>query len=511
MKQRDVVRKALSFGADALIVTAAALLCNVQYHQDSSVYGERFPMLSFVLMLLIIMALISTIIKTYHLPVTENVISSMVLSIGAFFLSLSFSALFMYLIDNHQPNVIELLNFFVYATFFLVVYRLALAAQTRSVKSAKSKSTTAGSRRQHFHDASNICVEELLGRDPVTKEEHSAESYIADSTVLVAGGAGTVGFELCNQLLRLNAKRVVILDSNENKLLETETELSLRYTKNRFVICIGSIQDRARLREVFDLYRPQLVVHAASYKHATVLEHSPQEALKNNVMGTLYLVEMAIKHRVDRFILLSADNANNPTNIVGASKRVAEMLIQRANDWSETRFSAVRFGAAIGNCGGIIHLFQKQIESGGPVYVPDKGLMKYMMTIPEAAKLILDAGRLMRGGEVFALEPGTPVNLYELATSMIRRYGLRPGKDIKLEITGSLPAEKAANEKILEDKKTIKTLNDKICILKENENPPVTFEEIFDTLCQSIDSRDYGAAYSKISVLVPTFRNICVS
>jgi FlaA1/EpsC-like NDP-sugar epimerase len=505
MMKNDVLRKALTFSADSLSIIAGGILSALIYHPEASLSDQYSGLQAIIPMVLILMALISTVMKAYRDPISDHIARSMLMSVGAYVISLVMAVVFLLLIRRQQPNIGTLINLGINSAFFLCTYRLAFLARFRSGGTAVTRRVTTFNGKQNIGEAR---IDELLGREAMKPAALSDSSYLADRTVLVAGGAGAVGFELCSQILRLGAKHVVILDLNENKLLETETALCLKYSKARFTACIGSIQDRARLREVFDLYRPQVVFHAASYKHVSMLEKNPQEALKNNVMGTLYMVEMAIKHRTDRFILLSDDMALNPTNIIGASKRVAEMLIQRADEWGDTRFSAVRFGSAVCSSGNIIQLFKKQIESGGPVYVPDKCVEKYLMTTSEAARLILEAGGLSSGGEIFALGAGTPVNLYELAREMIQSCGLRPGKRIKIELTGAPPSEAGKHVNKPKEMDAAKTSNEMIVVLKENESPPVTFEAEFDTLCQSIDSRDYGSAISKIGVLVPTFRAV---
>ncbi len=352
-----------------------------------------------------------------------------------------------------------------------------------------------------------INVEDLLGRDVVKLDLKAVSDYIEHKTVLVSGGAGSIGFELCNQILHYKAELVVLFDINENKIFDAEVELSRKFPPTQFVSCIGSIQDRARLREVFEKYKPSIVFHAAAHKHVPMMEKNPQEALKNNVMGTLNMVEMAIKTKVDRFILISTDKAVNPTNIMGATKRVAEMLIQRANAWGNTSFSAVRFGNVLGSNGSVVPLFKKQIEAGGPVTVTDKQIKRYFMTIPEAVQLVLETGALSKGGEIFVLDMGEPVYIYDLATSMIRLSGLQPEKDIKIEITGLRPGEKLFEEISQSEESVTKTSNNRIFILKAGDNPPLLFEAEFEKLCQSIDKLDYNEAFSKVHVLVPTFRD----
>lgn len=455
-------------------------------------------------MLLVTMALIGIIMKTYQHPITENILSSMILSTVAFVLAFAVSVIFLLLIDSARLDPIFLVNLLVYSVFFLGTYRMALSLRHRAIQN--NKTTDADKPFKPY--INEFSIEELLGRTAVKQEIQSVISYLAGKTVFVSGGGGLIGFELCRQILSYNAKRVIIFDINENKLYEAETELALKYPKTQFVTCIGSIQDRARLREVFDLYKPQVVFHSAAHKHVSLMESNPHEALKNNVMGTLYMVEAAIKHRVDRFILLSTDMAVHPTNIMGASKRVAEMLIQRASSWGSTRFSAVRFGTVIESRGSIVQLFKKQIQAGGPVYVTDKNTDKYLMTLQEAAGLILESGALSKGGEIFALHMTEPVNIYELAKAMIRRAGLKPDKDIRIEITGVWTAEKSMNEYRLPDDTVSSTSNEMIYVLKADQRPPVMFEAVFDKLCQSIDNRDDDSAFNKISVLVPTFHKV---
>ncbi len=505
MKKKDTLRKCLTFGADSLSIIAGSITCVLIYHPAASFSDNLVIILAFIPMVLVTMALISVIIKTYHRPIMDNVASSMILSIGAFALAFAMSVFFLLLINPEQLNPVFLVNLLIYSVFFLGTYRLALSLHHREDGLSRNKRIVTQDGRPLKTNFNETRIEQLLGRCTARQDIQAIGSYIADKTVLISGGAGAIGFELCSQILQYNAKRVVIYDINESKLFETETELCLKYSKTQFAACLGSTQDRARLREIFDLYRPQIVIHAAAYKHVSMMESNPQEALKNNVMGTLYMVEMAIKHRADRFILLSTDMAVKPTNIMDATKRVAEMLIQRANSWSSTRFSAVRFGTVITSHGSIVQLFRKQIQEGGPIYIADKNIIRYSMTIPEAASLILEAGALSTGGDVFTLGMGSPVNIYELAQSMIRYAGLKPGKDIKIEITGARKADKSMPDNNLPDDSVRNTENERIYVLEANENPPVTFEAAFDKLCQSIDCRDYGSAFNEVSILVPTY------
>lgn len=508
MKYDGYLRKSLTFGADALSVIAGSILCIFILYPDASFSDAVMRTQAFLPMLIITMALVSVIMKTYQHRILEDVASNIVLSVGAFALAFAMSVIFLLLIDSGQLELLFLINLLIYSVFFLGSYRLAFLLWRRLDRFSSNQCKTKQSSIAPRTDAEYIGIEGLLGRDIIRYDIQSVSGYIAGKTVFVSGGAGSIGFELCSQILRYNAKRVVIFDLNENKLLETEKELSLKYPNTQFVTCIGSIQDRGRLRELFDLYIPQIVFHAAAYKNVSMMESNPQEALKNNVMGTLYLVEAAIKHRADRFVLLSSDMAMNPVNIIGASNRVAEMLIQRANTWSETLFSAVRFGTIIDSHGSIVQLFKKQILSGGPVFIPDKSMKKYIMTIPEAVQLILETGAVSIGGEIFRLNMGEPINVYELAKSMISNAGLRPDKDIKIEITGVHSADKDISQIYHSDEFVSKTINERIDVMKATEKPPVMFEVAFDKLCQSIDKRDYDSAFKNVSVLVPKFLNL---
>jgi FlaA1/EpsC-like NDP-sugar epimerase len=413
-------------------------------------------------------------------------------------------ALIPYAAEKYRANVIIVAIPFVDNSTIRDIFRLCSEANCSVKRFGNMTTFTAdGLTKATINE---IKLEDLLGRDVVKLDLESVANYVAGNVVLVTGGAGSIGLELCNQILNYNAKLVVIFDISENMLFEADVFLSKKYPKSQYITCVGSVQDRTRLREIFEQYQPKIVFHAAAHKHVPMMELNPQEALKNNVMGTLYTVEMAIKHKVDRFILISTDKAVNPTNIMGATKRVAEMLIQRANAWGTTKFAAVRFGNVLGSVGSVVPLFKKQIQAGGPVTVTDKNIKRYFMTIPEAVQLVLEAAALSRGGEIFVLDMGEPVYIYELAKSMIRLSGLIPEKDIKIEVTGLRPGEKLFEEICLSSEVVSKTDNQRIFVLKAGGGPPVMFEAVFDKLCQSIDNRDFVSAFSKVSTLVPSYK-----
>lgn len=281
-----------------------------------------------------------------------------------------------------------------------------------------------------------VQIEDLLGREPISLDINRIIDYVAGRTVLVTGGGGTIGSELCRQIAEYDPKRLVIFDIYENNAYDIQNELRRKYPELDLVTLIGSVRDSKRLESVFKTYRPDIVYHAAAHKHVPLMEDSPNEAIKNNVFGTLKTAQCADKYGVKKFVLISTDKAVNPTNIMGASKRMCEMIIQSYNKRSETEFVAVRFGNVLGSNGSVIPLFKKQIEAGGPVTVTDPDIIRYFMTIPEAVTLVLQAGASAKGGEIFVLDMGKPVKILTLAENLIRLSGFTPHKDIKIEFIG---------------------------------------------------------------------------
>ena len=310
----------------------------------------------------------------------------------------------------------------------------------------------------------NLQIEELLGIDTIELYNKNIKNLIKDKTVLVTGGGGSIGSELCRQIIKYKPQNLVILDIYENTLYDIERELEADYPTANIKAIIGSVRDKERLEEVFNKYKPNVVFHAAAHKHVPLMETSPLEAIHNNVFGTYNVVNCADKYGVEKFVLISTDKAVNPTNIMGASKRVCEMIVQTKNKTSKTDFVAVRFGNVLGSNGSVIPLMKKQIEKGGPVTVTHKEITRYFMTIPEAVQLILQAVTYAKGGEIFVLDMGEPVKIYDLAVSLIRLMGYEPNVDIPIIITGLRPGEKLYEELLMAEEGLVSTKHDKIFI-----------------------------------------------
>ena len=310
----------------------------------------------------------------------------------------------------------------------------------------------------------NVQIEDLLGRDPIKLDNKNIKNLIKDKTILVTGGGGSIGSELCRQIIKYKPQNLVILDIYENTLYDIERELEADYPTANIKAIIGSVRDKERLEEVFNKYKPNVVFHAAAHKHVPLMETSPLEAIHNNVFGTYNVVNCADKFGVEKFVLISTDKAVNPTNIMGASKRVCEMIVQTKNKTSKTDFVAVRFGNVLGSNGSVIPLMKKQIEKGGPVTVTHKEITRYFMTIPEAVQLILQAVTYAKGGEIFVLDMGEPVKIYDLAVSLICLMGYEPNVDIPIIITGLRPGEKLYEELLMAEEGLVSTKHDKIFI-----------------------------------------------
>lgn len=310
----------------------------------------------------------------------------------------------------------------------------------------------------------DVEIEDLLGRDAIKLDNKNISSLIKDKTVLVTGGGGSIGSELCRQVMKYNPKRLVIVDIYENNMYEIEVELKSNYPKAKIEAIVASVRDKKRMDEIFDEFRPNIVFHAAAHKHVPLMERSPLEAIKNNVFGTYNVVNSADKYEVERFVLISTDKAVNPTNIMGASKRVCEMIVQAKDKVSKTEYAAVRFGNVLGSNGSVIPLFKKQIAKGGPITVTHKDITRFFMTIPEAVGLILQAVTYAKGGEIFVLDMGKPVKIYDLAVSLIKLSGYEPGVDIQIEVTGLRPGEKLYEELLMAEEGLTSTKHNKIFI-----------------------------------------------
>ena len=318
-------------------------------------------------------------------------------------------------------------------------------------------------------------IEDLLFRKPLSINNLQARYYYTGKTVLVTGGGGSIGSELCRQIAKCRPEKLIIFDIYENNAYDIQQELIRTYGDSlNFEVEIGSVRDRERLRAVFAYYRPQIVFHAAAHKHVPLMEHSSAEAIKNNVIGTYNTADMAEAYGVDKFILISTDKAVNPTNIMGASKRMCEMIIQCRTD-SKTSFAAVRFGNVLGSNGSVIPLFKQQIANGGPITITDRRIIRYFMTIPEASQLVMHAGAMAKRGELFVLDMGSPVRIYDLAVNMIRLSGLELGRDIEIKEIGLRPGEKLYEELLIKTETLDKTENKMIFIERDT---PLSRKEI---------------------------------
>ena len=351
----------------------------------------------------------------------------------------------------------------------------------------------------------NVEIEDLLGRDSIELDTEKVMGYVRDKVVMVTGGGGSIGSELCRQLVKHQPKQLIILEIYENNAYDIQQELRTKYPELDLVVLIASVRNSNRMERIFEKYHPEVVYHAAAHKHVPLMEDSPSEAIKNNVYGTLKLVRLCDKYAVKRFVQISTDKAVNPTNVMGASKRMCEMIIQAYNNRSQTEFVAVRFGNVLGSNGSVIPLFKKQIAAGGPVTVTHPDIIRYFMTIPEAVSLVLQAGALAKGGEIFVLDMGEPVKIDDLARNLIRLSGYVPGRDIEIKYSGLRPGEKLFEELLMDEEGMQDTENKLIHIGK-----PIDFDE--DAFLQRLDEMYKPITSEQVDVrafvkeMVPTYQ-----
>jgi FlaA1/EpsC-like NDP-sugar epimerase len=350
----------------------------------------------------------------------------------------------------------------------------------------------------------NVDVEDLLGRDSIKVDLDSIMGYVKDKVIMVTGGGGSIGSELCRQIAIQGPRQLIIIDIYENNAYDIQQELKKNYPHLNLVVLIASVRNTTRMNQIFKTYRPQIVYHAAAHKHVPLMEDSPNEAIKNNVLGTWKTVQAADLYGAEKFVLISTDKAVNPTNIMGASKRICEMIVQTYNNRSNTEFVAVRFGNVLGSNGSVIPLFKKQIDAGGPVTVTHPDIIRYFMTIPEAVSLVLQAGAYANGGEIFVLDMGEPVRILDLAENLIRLSGYKPNEDIMIEFTGLRPGEKLYEELLMEEEGLLDTENKMIHIGMPIEIDEEKFLQQLEDLKQVCLLEPVGIR-NLIKEIVPTY------
>ena len=352
----------------------------------------------------------------------------------------------------------------------------------------------------------DVEIEDLLGREPIEVDFNLMGSYIQDSTILVTGAGGSIGSELCRQIANIRPKKLIMLDNYENNLYSIQQELIRKYGDSiKMIAIVASIREQKRIEKIFDKYRPEVVFHAAAHKHVPLMEGSPGEAIKNNIFGTLNVAMLSSKYNVKRFLLISTDKAVNPTNVMGATKRAAEMIIQSLNEESKTEFVAVRFGNVLGSNGSVIPLFKKQIEEGGPVTVTHPKIIRYFMTIEEAVGLVIQAGGMAKGGEIFVLDMGEQVKILDLAKNLIRLSGFEPDVDIKIVFTGLRPGEKLYEELLMSEEGLLDTKHKKIFIGRPIDFDKNDLQKYLIELRDIVLEEDDELIEQAMKNLVPTF------
>ncbi len=349
-------------------------------------------------------------------------------------------------------------------------------------------------------------IEDLLGREPIEINTAEVFDYVSGKVVLVTGGGGSIGSELCRQVASHHPKQLIVVDIYENSAYDIQQELIRRFPELNLVVLIASVRNTARINDIFEKYRPDIVYHAAAHKHVPLMETSPNEAIKNNVRGTYKTALAADRYGTEKFVLISTDKAVNPTNVMGASKRICEMMIQMMNQKSKTNFVAVRFGNVLGSNGSVIPLFKKQIAEGGPVTVTHPDIIRYFMTIPEAVSLVLQAGAYAKGGEIFVLDMGKPVKIVDLATNLIKLSGYRVGEDIEIKFTGLRPGEKMYEELLMDEEGLTKTANKMIYVGKPIEFDVERFEQQLEQLLKDAGNESIDIRKS-IREIVDTYRS----
>jgi FlaA1/EpsC-like NDP-sugar epimerase len=352
----------------------------------------------------------------------------------------------------------------------------------------------------------DVSLDDLLGRDPVRLDTQKISAYLRDKRVLITGAGGSIGSELCRQVARFSPEKLVLFENGETPLFSIEQELRDKYPKLRIYPIIGDIRYRARVEAIFDEFLPEVVFHAAAYKHVPMMEFNPAEAVNNNVRGTQVVAQAAHMFKAEHFVMVSTDKAVNPTNIMGTTKRAAEKLVQALARRSSTRFVTVRFGNVLGSNGSVIPTFQEQIRNGGPITVTHKNITRYFMTIPEAAQLVLQAGSMGEGGEIYLLDMGEPVKILHLAEELIRLSGKEPYEDIDITFTGLRPGEKLYEELLLDGEGVKPTTHEKICVARSVQEDETTLQGQLDELFDSARKLDLGRTVEVLREIVPEYK-----
>ncbi len=358
-----------------------------------------------------------------------------------------------------------------------------------------------------FNQIKDVKIDDLLGREVIRLDDGRVEKTLEGKTILITGAAGSIGSGLVRQIAKYNPAKVIAFDQAESPIYDLENEIKTNYSDLSFETVIGDVCRRERVRNVFDTFRPQVVFHAAAYKHVPLMELNPTEAVHTNVFGSENLIEEAIEHHTEIFVLISTDKAVNPTNVMGGSKRIAEIYAQSSNDRGKTKFITTRFGNVLGSNGSVIPLFKRQIEEGGPVTVTDPEVTRYFMTIPEACQLVLEAGAFGKGGEIFVFDMGESVKIIDLAKQMIHLSGMELGRDINIEITGLRPGEKLYEELLNNEENTLPTHHPQIKIAKVRE---YNFEEVKERvkdLVRLFEEQDNDRLVQQMKLIVPEFRS----
>ena len=365
---------------------------------------------------------------------------------------------------------------------------------------------------QLIAQAKEIKIEDLLGRNPIEFDRRKISGFIKDKVCMVTGGGGSIGSELVRQIAQYSPKQIIIVDIYENNAYDIQQELVLKYGGGlNLVTLISSVRDYDKMDTIFKEYRPQLVFHAAAHKHVPLMETVPEEAVKNNIFGTYNVANLAERYKVDKFVMISTDKAVNPTNVMGATKRACEMIIQhKAQTGTHTEFVTTRFGNVLGSNGSVIPLFRKQIESGNPVTVTHPDIIRYFMTIPEAVSLVLEAGAIAKGGEIFVLDMGAPVKITTLAENLIRMYGKVPYKDVPIIFTGLRPGEKLFEELLMDEEGLKSTDNKKIFIGNQIEIDGAEMLKKLERLREAAEANDSETTITLLADMVPTFHHATV-